>query len=260
RYFDLTNDVSDLSLGVRAIQSSVSDDFIRWSDPVPNGYSARVPREHLYTNATTLCPGAEHMYFSFPMRFMHERHKVKEHPKVGVSDNVMMTSRDGVNWDRPFLQSWVPAGLNSHCWTQRSLITLRGILRTGDEFSMYVAENYTWEDMRIRRVTVPLYRFAAISASRSGGEFTTRPIRFDGTRLTINYSTGAPGSVRVGIQDVDGTAVPGFSIADCDTIFGDEIEATVTWNDNPDLAFLTDRDVCLRFELSDAQVYALQVR
>ena len=260
RYIDLTPDVSDLSLSVRAIQSSVSDDFIRWTDPVPNRYSAGAPREHLYTNATILCPGAEHMYFAFPMRFVPERHKVDEHLKVGVSDNVMMTSRDGVTWDRRFLQSWVPAGLNPHCWTQRSLTPLRGIVKTGDEFSMYVTENYMWSDMCVRRVTVPLYRFASVAAARSGGEFTTRPIRLEGRELNINYSTGGPGSVRVGVHDADGNAVPGFSITECDPIFGDELATAVSWNGSSDLAFLAGRDVTLRFELIDARVFALQVR
>ena len=42
--------------------------------------------------------------------------------KVGVSDNVIMSSRDGRHWDRPFLESWVKPGLDQRNWTQRNLI------------------------------------------------------------------------------------------------------------------------------------------
>ncbi|WP_052487420.1 hypothetical protein [Gordoniibacillus kamchatkensis] len=85
---------SAIFLGVRAIQSSLSPDFAQWTEPQPNVYDQNVPLEHFYTNATLPVPGAEHIYLSFPMRFMPERHKITEHSKVGVSDNVMMSSRD----------------------------------------------------------------------------------------------------------------------------------------------------------------------
>jgi hypothetical protein len=122
RYFASTDKTFDLSTGVRAIQHNYSEDFLNWSDPEPNIYDNSVPLEHFYTNATVQCPGAEHIYLSFPMRFMHERHKILEHKKVGVSDNVIMSSRDGRHWSRPFLESWVKPGLDQRNWTQRSLI------------------------------------------------------------------------------------------------------------------------------------------
>ena len=55
RYFDSTGD------RVRAIQSCTSEDFIHWTPPQPHQYADDVPLEHFYTNATTPCPGAEHI-------------------------------------------------------------------------------------------------------------------------------------------------------------------------------------------------------
>ncbi|MCD4728827.1 MAG: hypothetical protein K8R46_14305 [Pirellulales bacterium] len=69
----------------------------------------------------------------------------------------------------------------------------------------------------------------------AGGEMTTKPLRFSGNRLAINYSTSAAGGVRVEIQDADGKPIPGFALEDCPEIIGDQIERTVSWKQGSDL-------------------------
>lgn len=259
RYFASTDDSINIYSGVRAIQYCYSDDFLNWTNPEPNTYDEGVPLEHFYTNATAQCPGAEHMYIAFPMRFMPDRHKIKEHPYVGVSDNVIMTSRDGKHWNRPFLESWVKPGLDRRNWTQRSLIVAQGIIETGEDFSMFVNENYRWDSSYIRRVTVPRFRFGSIYSDRFGGAFTTKPILFEGDKITINYATSAPGSVRVGIIDEGGWPLSYFSIEDCDIIYGDELQKTISWRGNSDLSFLKGKAVQFKFELTDADIFALKI-
>jgi hypothetical protein len=250
---------SAIFMGIRAIQYSFSNDFVNWTMPQPNVYAKGVPLEHFYTNATIPCPGAEHIYLSFPMRFMPERHKVPEHPKVGLSDNVFMTSRDGVNWTRTFLEAWMRPGLDKRNWTQRSLIVAWGILETSpDEFSMYVNEHYYWEDSYIRRITVPRHRFASVHGDYSGGVMITKPITVEGRSLVLNYATSAAGSVRVGVIDEAGWPVPYFSTEDCDVIYGDELDCTVTWRGKADLSKFVGKAVRFKFELKDADIYALR--
>ena len=116
-------------VGVRAIQSCTSDDFIHWTTPEHHVYEEGVPFEHFYTNATTLCPGAEHILLSFPMRFVPERTKDTEgmdYPGGGISDAVFMTSRDGVHWDRTFMDAWLRAGLDQRNWDPPQPDTGRG--------------------------------------------------------------------------------------------------------------------------------------
>ena len=250
-----------LFLGIRAIQHSTSTDFKNWTPPQPNVYDETAPLEHFYTNATIPCPGAEHIYLSFPMRFMPDRSKVADHPKVGVSDNVFMSSRDGVKWDRPFLEAWMRPGLDRRNWTQRTLIPAWGILETSpEEFSMFGNERYYWDDSFIRRVTVPRHRFASVHGDYTGGVFVTKPIVVGGNSLTINYATSAAGSVRIGMIDEAGWPVAGFSTEDCDIIYGDELEYTVTWHGQSDLSQFVGQPIRFKFELKDADIYALRFR
>lgn len=246
---------------IRAIQCSHSADFLQWSDAVVNRYAEGVPAEHFYTSATVPCPGAPHVLVSFPKRFVPSRKKVTTHPIVGVSDAIFMSSRDGLNWDRPFLEAWVRPGPDAKNWTDRNNMTASGIIETApDEWSLYISEHYRSADHRMRRITVRKQGFASMNAGAAGGEFTTRPLRFEGSRLVLNYATSAAGSVQVELQDEAGKPIPGFTLADMPELYGDELEAVVSWKQGPDLSSLAGRAVRLHVRLKDADLYALRFR
>jgi hypothetical protein len=244
--------------GVRAIQSATSEDFVHWTEPVMNRYAEGVPMEHFYTNATVPHPGAEHILLAFPKRFVPERTKLSGYKEPGVSDAVFMTSRDGVCWDRTFLEAWLRPGLDERNWTQRSNMPAWGIIETGHEFSMYVSEHYDWPDCRLRRVTITKSRFASVYAGAQGGKVVTRPvIHLDGD-LHLNYATSAAGSVAVELLTPDGAPIPGFSAADCGPIFGDELNAIVRWKGKR-LADVNAKAVRIVLHLKDANVYAIRI-
>ena len=254
--------LDDLGIGVRAIQSAVSKDFLHWSEQKANTYRNGTPLEHFYTNATIPCPGAEHILISSPMRFLHDRHKSPHCAFAGVSDNVLMTSRDGVCFDRTFMEGWIRPELGERNWSQRNYISAWGLLETGpEELSMYVGEHYEWDDAGIRRYTIRRHGFASVNAPYSGGMFTTKPFIFTGKELHINYATSAAGSIRVGIVN-DGTGWPacGFGAEDCDIIYGNELDHVVTWRGSSDLSQFEGKEICLMFEMKDADLYAIQFR
>ena len=245
--------------GVRAIQSCTSEDFLHWTDPQPNAYAGDAPLEHFYTNAAAPCPGAPHVYLSFPMRFMPERKKVPDHAWEGVSDAVFMSSRDGVRWDRRFAEAWVRPGPDPRNWTQRSNMPAWGIVQLDPgEFTMYISEHYSWNDNRLRRMTVRRHGFASVHADRAGGEFVTRPITFAGRSLILNYATSAAGSVQVEVQDDASRALPGYALDDMPPLYGDELDRAATWASGADLSALQGQPVRLRFRLSDADLFALR--
>lgn len=63
----------------------------------------------------------------------------------------------------------------------------------------------------------------SVQALYSGGEVLTIPLVFDGSELSINFSTSAAGSVRVEIQNAAGKPVPGHTLGDCPEIIGDSV-------------------------------------
>lgn len=243
--------------GIRAIQSATSPDFLHWSEPVPNVYGAGTPMEHFYTNATTPHPDAPHVLLSFPKRFIPDRTKLEGYAEPGVSDAVFMTSRDGLHWDREFLEAWLRPGPDQRNWTQRSNMPAWGIIVGDDEYSMYVSEHYAWPDNRLRRLSIPRNRFASIHAGAGGGRVTTKPLRFRGKDLYLNYATSAAGSVAVELLTADGNPIPGFSAADFQPLFGDEFSARVRWRGRS-LGDAGPQPLRIRAILHDADIYAVK--
>jgi hypothetical protein len=247
------------SENVRAVQSASSADFLTWSDGTANRYTAGVPLEHFYTSATLPCPGAEHLLLAFPMRFLPARQKVPTFPTRGASDAVFMSSRDGVNWSRAFLEAWMRPGRDEKNWTDRSNMPAWGIVESAPgEWSMYLSEHYRWPDNRIRRLVLPRHRLASVHAGAKGGEFTTPALLVTGANLVLNYATSAAGSIQVEVLDESGQPLPGLALDDHVALFGDELDAVVKWKSPRVLSALAGKPVRLRFIMNDADLFALR--
>jgi hypothetical protein len=108
--------------------------------------------------------------------------------------------------------------------------------------------------------TLRLDGFVSAQAPMSGGELVTKPITFTGKTLRINFATSAAGSLRVELQDEIGKPLPGFSLDDCEELFGDTLDRSVHWNTKANLSALIGRPVRVRFELRDADLYSFQFR
>ena len=250
---------SDFFTGVRWIRRSTSKDFLNWG-PLENIDCGDTPWEHFYTNSCIQYERALGTYLMFPSRFVHDRTPDPEWTyDTGVSDIVFMSSRDGFNFDRSFLEAFIRPGPDFNNWHDRGIYFEVGILHTSDtEMTMYGMENAHLPTQRIRRYTLRTDGFVSVSGGFKGGEFTTRPLIFSGTSLELNYATSAVGSLKVEIQDADGHAIPGFSLDDFPEKFGDEIGGKVSWNGGGDVSSLAGSAVRLRFMLKDADVYAFK--
>ena len=174
----------------------------------------------------------------------------------GVSDAVFMTSRDGVVWDRRHMGSLVDGGSDERSWTQRSNMVSRGVLRTGDEFSLYITRRYCWEDARLVRYAARPFGFSALEAGDGVGTLRTKPVVFSGETLFVNFATAAPGSLRAGLIDPEtGRYLRGFSPDDCDELFGDALNEPVRFQGGS-LAALNGRPVAIEFTLRLARLFA----
>jgi len=257
--------------GVREIKTAVSKDFIRWSEPQWLDFTGS-PREHLYTNGIVAYHRAPHLFIGLPKRFIPGRNPTG-HPAKGVSDAVFMSSRDGQTFHR-WPEAIVRPGLQATRWINRNNLPAWGIVETAsgipgapNELSIYTTEDYYEGDgVKLRRHTWRLDGFVSIHAPFAGGEALTKPLRFaaqdetdspPATRLLLNVSTSAAGSVQVELLEA-GEPIPGFTLKDCDTMFGDSIAMPVSWKGNSDVSTLTGKAVQVRLVLQDADVYALR--
>ena len=145
-------------------------------------------------------------------------------------------------------------------------MTAKGILETENdlptapkELSIFSSEGF-YDDggAQLRRYTLRLDGFVAANALRKGGELVTHPFTFDGEALNLNVSTSVAGSARVEIQDADGKALKGYSLRDCDEIYGDFLDLRVSWKGAADLSALVGKPLRLRFVLHDADLYSLR--
>ena len=250
--------------GKRDIMTCTSPDFLHWTKPKFLEYPG-ASAEHLYVNQIQPYFRAPHIYLGFPKRFVPSRKSPIGHPLPGVSDTILMSSRDGETFHR-WREAFVRPGLQPDRWVCRNNLVAWGLVETAshlagaaDEISLYVVEGYyQGKSCRVRRHTMRLDGFVSASAGLKGGSLQTKPLVFTGDRLELNFSTSAAGSVRVEIQDQDGKPINGFSLAECSEIFGDSIARSVQWKNDADLFSLAGKPVRLRFELKDADVYSFQ--
>lgn len=239
---------------VRDVVLARSPDFKNWSDPQPID-RGEGPIENYYTNATVQYFREPHYYFMFPKRFNPKR--VGREGFEGVSDAVFLSSRDGLHFDRTFSEAFIPPGPDPKNWGDRSTMPAWGLVQTGPaEMSLYYSQHYRQDTAHIRRGVLRLDGIASVHANGKPGELVTKPFKFTGKKLSLNFATSAVGTVQVEIQNADGTPIPGFTLADAPEAFGDKIDAAFAWKNGSDVSSLAGKPVRLRFVLRDADLYS----
>ena len=263
----------------RDIRTATSDDFIHWTKPEWLSYPGAAD-EQLYTNQIKPYYRAPHIYIGMPARYIDRRgepslkklpepklrrQRSKGHPRYGsvLTDSLLMTSRDGRTfhrWGEAFLR---PGLRTAHNWAYGCNYIGRHVVETAPsnddeprELSLYATESYfTGKSSRLRRYTLRIDGFVSLHAPAAGGELVTKPLKFTGSRLELNFSTSAAGTVRVELQDAAGKPIEGYGLSDCHALFGDDLSRTVSWKTpGEDVAPLAGKPVRLRLTLSDADV------
>jgi hypothetical protein len=254
--------------GFRSVSRTTSRDFVRWTDPVEMSFG-QTPREHIYTNQTHPYFRAPHIYVAIAARFMPGRQVLSEQQarQVNVnpnyfkdcSDAVLMTSRGGNVYDRTFMEGFVRPGIGLQNWVSRSNYPALNVVQTGPaEMSLYVQHDYAQPTAHLRRYSLRLDGFVSVRAPYEGGRMTTKPFIFTGERLLLNFATSAAGSIRVEIQDADGTPIPGYCRHEAQELIGNYIEHPARWKQGTDISALAGRPIRLRFIMKDADLYSMQ--
>jgi hypothetical protein len=256
---------------VRRIARAESEDFFNWTNVQLMEYRHNdqpAPIEQLYTNQTHPYFRAPQIYISTAARFMlgrrvittQEAREIHVNPQYfnDTSDAIFMTTRGGNIYDRTFMEAFVAPGIGAQNWISRTNYPALNVVQTGPtEMSVYLNQNYAQPTANLHRYSLRLDGFASPHADYDGGDMITKLLTFTGSRLLLNFATSAAGSIRVEIQDQTGNPMPGFSLADCREIIGNEIERAVSWSGG-NLSKLSGRPVRLRFSLKDADLFALR--
>ena len=268
--------------GYRAIRTATSPDLMNWG-PYADLTYVDSPPEHLYTNQIKPYYRAPHIFIGFPTRYVergwsesmralperkHRELRAATQLRYGtaLTEGLLMSSRDGVKfqrWNEAFLR---PGIQRSGTWNYGQQYIAWHVVETRsslagapNELSLYAGESYwTGGASAVRRYTLRIDGFVSVSAPFSGGELLTKAIVFDGEALSLNFSTSAAGGIRIEIQRPDGQPLPGFSLDQCNEVFGDEFDRRVTWSGDGDLGELAGRPVRLRFVMRDADLYSFR--
>ncbi|MDH5604837.1 MAG: hypothetical protein OEY51_12895 [Cyclobacteriaceae bacterium] len=252
--------------GVRTVSRTTSADFHHWSDPEKMTFGG-TPMEHLYTNQTHAYFRAPQIYIALAARFMPNRQVLTEEEALKVnanpdyfkdcSDVVLLTSRGGNEYDRTFMESYIRPGIGLQNWVSRSNYPALNVVQTGpSEMSLYVNQNYAQPTAHLRRYSLRVDGFSSLQAGYKGGEMVTKVLTFKGEELFINFATSAAGEIKIGIENESGVPYQGFSVDECQTIVGNEIEKKVKWHSGESLKKLSGKPVRLRFVLKDADIYS----
>jgi hypothetical protein len=236
--------------GFRDIMTETSADFVNWTEPEFLDYPG-APPQHLYTNTVRPYPGAPHVLIGFPTRFL---------PPTEQTEPTLMVSRDGQSFRR-YLEPVIPPTAPADRMGNRSNYMAWGLVQLhGDkDWSVFAKEAYyTGQGSRLRRFTYRPDGLVALTADDQGGEAVTRPIAFAGDKLVLNYRTRDKGSLRVELQNADGSPVASFAAADCQSLRGDSQAADVQWNAAADLGALAGQPVRVRFIVQDAYLYSFR--
>jgi hypothetical protein len=186
----------------------------------------------------------------------------------------MAVSRDGVQWkicsDHGF-GYYLSAKSKMEGREIGEGTIANGMIRRGDRIWQYANCRVAGVGTGTYRVEQRLDGFMSLDAGERTGTVITRPMVFEGNRLTLNVV--AEGSVKVGILNLPGramsgyhigltdapkTSLAGFGVDECDPIRGDSVRQVVSWKGNNDVGNLAGQVVRLRFEMEKAKLYAFQ--
>lgn len=273
------------NLNVRDVRWCISKDYRNWSNPVllDFGEAEDIP---LYTSSVQPYLRAQQYFMGFPTRYI-DRHQwsssydylpdpdmrrerminLASREGTAITDCAMMASNDGKTWhryDEAFLR---PGVFRSGSWVYGDCYPAWPLVETPEEndttapneLSLYAPERTRVEgEVRLRRFSIRLDGFVSLNATTKPCETVINTFTFTGRLLSINFSTSAAGWMRFELQDADSAPIMGYTLTDCDEIFGDVVDRPVLWNGSADISELAGKPIRMRIVMSDSDLFSFK--
>lgn len=259
--------------GLRDIRVCTSFNGKEWTDPVHLDFLGSEDIA-LYTNAVFCYPRAKQVMIGIPNRYVERKTwsenfeqmpGAKERKKrmgiearfgLTITDCVLMTSRDGLRWNRQD-EAWITPGIErdrnwvyGDCYmVPYALQTKSSLIGAPDELSFYCKEGH-WmhKPATMRRYSIRMDGLFSYHADRSDCSLVTKPILYEGGQLHLNFATSAIGYIYVSVTDGKTT------LRSCE-LFGDTLDRAVPFDG--DLEVFAGKEITLEFTMSDADLYSL---
>jgi hypothetical protein len=254
-----------------AMGRSESRDFVKWSRPelilAPDDLDK--PHVEFHTSPVFYYEG---VYFCL-------NQILDRATGEGVIDVELMTSRDGIRWERNFRDQWfLPRSKTKGSFDSGSVFTNATPVILDDEIRFYYggyssgatgADNLTGAS-GVGVAMIPRDRFAGVTPVRKSaqatlktplenvGQVTLKPVELTkDSKITIN-ADAREGEVRIELLDAEMRRVRGFSRDEASVIHGDSLRHAVTWKDRT-LADLPPGPYHLRAHLDRATLFAVSI-
>ncbi len=212
-----------------------------------------------YTDRTCDARNFDHMPLSDRRRLVREKYGREA---TALTDTVIMTSSDGITFDRRD-ESFIRPGIeHRNNWWYGSFYTAYGLCETEaeeygapNEISFFATESYRIKNAAFRRYTVRLDGFFSYYAPARGGVLLTKPLTVEGDALFVNFSSSVCGGMTVSLCDEAGNVIKGFESYE---MFGDSVDRPVEFSES--LSALCGQRVRLKITLSDTHLYSFCFR
>ena len=270
-------------LRVRDVRWCTSKDYRNWTDQTRIKFDEDIDIP-LYTSNAQKCPGAPNYFIAFPTRYTNRvnwsssydylpdpdmrKHRMEtQDPREGIAitDLMLMGSRDGKTW-HCFNETFIRPGIQRRGnWVYGDCYFSVPLVETPceddptapNELSFYASERTRVDgEGFLRRYSIRQDGFASLHAAMAPCETVTDPFTFDGKMLSINFSTSAAGWIKFEMQDEKGKPIPGYTLENCDELFGDTLSRPVLWNGKQDVSTLSGQVIRMRIVMSDADLYS----
>lgn len=253
-----------LVLPVPADESKTPNDWVEYMDML--GY--RVGGERSGAWLGQLC--VFHSDRSNPQYMMPRLSKVS---RKGLTESRLMISRDAGRTWKPVAgkQPWLPYSDAPHGYDR--LVFGAHRVRVGDEdwfyYSAWDGDHLSFKQdgsvyepgfLRTGRTALAKQRadgYVSLNASSAKGQLMTKPIRFDGEKLLVNFQP-RQGALRAELRDLAGKPIAGFSLADCAPVTRDGVATEMRWTGAGKLGQWSGSALRLALQWSDGALYGFR--
>lgn len=269
-------DEGGLRQRVRYVRLSESTDTREWSEPI----------ELMKTDATDGAPDVQMhqlsvtrygpLYVGLVSLFRIDRLEFDAEYRgdrgirleFGKTDTQLVTSRDGVKWQRVADRAtFLPLGAPDQ-WDGGWIVTASQMVAHDGKVLMYYggSNGRYGKKTEIGVATVPLDRFVALKPRRLNAEAVVelKPYHYPDSDLVLNADASKGGEIQVEVLNFDGAVMKGFERTNCIPVRGDNARHLLRWKSEsgprglPTPAGAGLRAIRLRFYLRNAELYSLR--